>query len=315
MVGVDVGGTAIKAGIVDPQGKILEMVERDTEADEEPRKTIERIGKLVLELTRETDAAGVGVGMPGLIDSKKGIVYTSPNLKMWRDVPLREMMESHTKLPVCVGNDVNLAALGEKMYGAGIGRENLILITLGTGVGGGLIINNKLYEGSSGIAGEVGHILVSESGPLCGCGNRGCLESHVGGPRIVERTVGLIRMGWKTSLAERTGGNLTEITPKMIFEEASKGDELARAVAEEVGHYIGIALADLINVFDPEIIIVGGGISAAGDILFSPIRRTVKLRSFVYTRRPIPIVPAKLGNRAGIIGAASLARVSLKTGG
>lgn len=292
IIGIDIGGTYIKAGIVSEE-KVIHQKKIPTPLPQE-------LSFEIIELAKELGAEKLGVGVPGLVTAD-GIVYSPPNFPGIERLPLKEILERELKIPVSVANDANCVALGEWKYGAGKGKNNLIVLTVGTGVGGGLIIDGKLYVGR-GFAGEIGHITVEPNGPPCRCGNYGCLEAFVGSNYMVERALRGIKLGVDTSLSSHV-----EITPEDISENAKAGDRFAKDIIQEIGYYLGIGIANLVSILDPEMVIIGGGISNAGEILFSRIRDTVKRR--LYSRAQLDIVGAALGDRGGILGSALYAEL------
>ena len=292
VVGVDVGATYVKAGVIvnlrsHLPPKVDQFIETPTQSKD--------IVKQIVSLAKELKAESLGIGIAGLVAD--GIVYSSPNLPGIRDLKLRDLLKDRLKIPVSVENDANMVALGEWKYGSGKGTNNLLLLTLGTGVGGGIIINDKLYTGL-GFAGEVGHIIIDPDGPLCGCGNYGCLESFVGSGAIVKKAIEGIKFGTRTNLSK-----YSKITPEIISKETYNGDEFAKSIIESIGYYLGIGLASLCAVLDPDKVVIGGGIARAGEILFTQIKETVNKR--LYSRKNIKILPAKLGTYAGILGSAT----------
>jgi len=316
VVGVDLGGTNIKAGLVDPGGKIIARGTTRTKAHEGGEVIADQIAGLSRKVAADGKASwkeisGMGIGFPGLIDSNKGVIHTSPNLPRLKDVHLKKLMEGRLGIPVFVDNDVNVVALGELTFGAGVGVNNLICMTLGTGIGGGVIIDGRIHRGNGMTAGEIGHIPINREGPACNCGGKGCLESYTGSERIIGRAIDYIKSGRKTALTSKVN-DLEKLTPKLIAEAAGEGDALSLKVMEETGEYLGIALAGVINILDPDIIVIGGGVAEAGQIIFDPIKRTVRDRCYVYLRREIPIVASKLGSDAGVLGGAVLALTSLQ---
>lgn len=283
---IDVGATFIKAGnAVD--GKVSD--ERKI-ATGEPGMLTRTLLQIIVELGGEA----AGIGIPGLVDID-GKISSSPNLPGIESLPLKEILQEELNISVFVDNDVNMAALGEYRYGAGRGVKNLIMLTLGTGVGGGIIIDGKVYHGR-GYAGEVGHITIDPNGPLCQCGNYGCLESYIGANRITERAEEYVRTGVKTTLKSYAGN----ITPKIIEDEAYKGDPVAMDIVAEMSRLLGIAISNYCAILDPERVIIGGGLSKMGDILLSGVKREVGRR--LYSRKDIDIVFGELGDRAGILG-------------
>lgn len=299
-LGIDIGGTNIKAGII-YRDKVIKKVNLLTRGDDGPQECINQIKKAIRNFVKE--ASTIGIGIAGIIDSKNGIVRYSPNLRGWQDVELGKILKKEFKIPVKILNDVNAILLGEYIYGAGRGYKNVFLFTLGTGVGGAVICEDRLLFGTNGFAGEFGHTVINFNGPKCLCGNYGCLERYVGAKYIVE----LAKR--KISKVESRLKDYKELTPKLIADEAKKGDRVAKEVFEEIAYYIGIGVSNIVNLFDPEVVIISGGISQAGKILFEPIRKIVKERILGPNYRRLKIIPAKLGDDAGILGSAYFARV------
>jgi len=308
-IGIDVGGTNVKIALVNEKGNIIYSNSIPTRAEMGYEYTINNMKEAIRELLKEThtDAKsieGMGFGFPGQIDCQKGIVRLAPNIPGWVDVPIAEIMEKEFGIPTRVDNDVRCAALGELNYGAGIGCENLICITVGTGIGSGLIINGKLVRGASNAAGEIGHIKLDiNEGPLCGCGDRGCLEAFASGPSIVAMAEEYIKGGKSTKYRELAN---PDITPYIVSEAAKQGDAVAKRIFTIIGGYIGVGLASVVNLLNPEKIIIGGGVAAAGDLLLDPIKETLIKRAMPIAGSAVEIVPAQLGNSAGVIGASLL---------
>jgi glucokinase len=309
-IGVDLGGSAIKSGLVSRDGSIngFNRVAIDRMAGSEYlldqiQTEIDRLTDLAEE--RGLRAVGVGVGSPGSIERSTGRIHKSPNFRGWDNFPLRDRLVHMTSLPVFLANDVNAAAMGELKFGAGGDFRNFIMITLGTGVGGALVVDGRLYDGAEGFAGEIGHMVVTPDGPDCPCGNRGCLEQFVGAPALIRRARELLK---KIDLT----GPLAQLDPAEITVEAiglaaADGDPVARAVLAEMGRWLGIAFISLINVLDPDCILVGGGIAQAGPPLFDMIRKTVGNHAMSGNARVVPVITASLGPRAGAAGAGALA--------
>lgn len=297
-IGIDVGGTNIKAGLV-RQGRVINGMTLDTHADEGPEKCLFQIKKAIRDFVDKW--VSIGIGIAGIIDSKKGIVRYSPNLRSWENIRLASILQKEFKRPVKILNDVNAILLGEWIYGAGRGYKNIFLFTLGTGIGGAAICEGRLLFGANGFAGEFGHTVINYSGPKCLCGNYGCLERYVGSRYIIQ----LARK--KTSKAITILSRYKKLTPKIIADEAKRGDCIAREIFEEIGYYIGIGVSNIINLFDPELVIISGGISRAGRVLFDPIRKTVTQKILGLQYRRVKIVPARLGDNAGILGSAYFA--------
>lgn len=306
-IGVDLGGTAIKVGLCDAQGKLLHTYEGPTGASGGPQAVVDNIGNYVKQLVEESSydweqVAGIGAGTPGFLNIKEGIVEMSPNLR-WDHVPFKQMLEDQLGKPVRINNDANVAALGEVWSGAGAGLQNVVCYTLGTGVGGGIIINGKIYEGFNGMAGELGHMQVVPDleAVQCGCGQMGCVETVSSATGIVRMANDAVERGDRTSLSL-----LDEITAKDVFDAAKSGDEVALRIVNRAAHYLGKTMATIAVVLNPQRFIVGGGVSKAGDLLFEAIRENFRKYTPAACQKNVDIVPAILGNNAGIVGAAGL---------
>ncbi len=303
IIGIDVGGTNIKAALV-AGNTIKQRRKIPSLADSGIDRSIGQIKKALAPLHKEADA--IGIGIAGIIDSKKGAVRFSPNLRGWKNVPLGRILHEEFGLEVRLLNDVNAICLGEWKYGAAQGHDNVFLFTLGTGVGGAAVCEGKLLFGANGFAGEFGHTKIDLHGPKCACGHHGHLERYAGAQYIVARARRKMR-NRRSSLSKHR-----ILTPAIIAREAKKGDVLARDVFSEVGYYIGIGVANILALFDPDVVIISGGIARAGRVLFDPIRRTVKQSVIGAEYRKVKIIPSKLGDDAGIIGAATFARLTHK---
>lgn len=306
-IGMDVGGTFIKAGLVNPEGTILERKKRETRASQGVEAVVRTIQEVCQGLAYSQPLSCIGIGAPGLVDMTRGIVRRPPNLPGWEEVPLRDLLQDRLQARVLVANDADMVTYGEWKFGAGRGVQDLLLITVGTGVGGGIVAGGRLQMGGHGLAGEIGHTIIDPDGPPCNCGNYGCLESFVGAEYLKKRTISLINKGLKTSIPELVKGNLELITPEVISRAAKMGDTLARRTMQRLGECLGIALSNAISLLDPERVVVGGGVSNAGELLFNPIRDTIQERLFSYPLTKIEVVPAKLGENGGVIGAAMYA--------
>ena len=311
MVGVDLGGTKIAVAVVDRKCKIIKRVTVPTPARKGPTAVIKTMVEAIKNVIEEAGVGrrkivGIGIGSPGPLNPSTGVVRSAPNLYGWKNVPLKAAIEKELGIATFVENDCNAAALGEKLFGAGKGVNDFIYITVGTGIGGGLIINGELYHGESGAAGEVGHVVIDVNGPRCNCGNYGCLEAMASGPAIARMATEAIKKGRKTLISEAVGGDLKRITAEVVIDAASKGDELALEILDKAGTYLGIGMAGMINVINPEMVILGGGVMKAGDLLLKPIKRTVKKYAFPAHVEAVEIVPAALGDDAGVIGAAAV---------
>lgn len=311
-IGIDVGGTNVKIALVDENGKIIYSNSVPTYAKMGYEYTVNNIKQAIKDLMKETGTdstsiEGIGFDFPGQVDCKTGVVKLAPNIPGWVNVPIAQMIEDEFHIPTRIDNDVRCAALGELKFGAGKGCQNFVCITVGTGIGSGLVINGKVVRGAANAAGEIGHIkLQMNGGPICGCGDTGCLEAFASGPAIVAMAQDYIRGGKSTKFREMAAAEGGEITPYMVAKAAEEGDPVAKRIFEIVGEYIGIGLTSVINLLNPEKVIIGGGVAEAGDLLFDPIRRTIKERAMVVAGNSVEIVPAELGNSAGVIGASML---------
>jgi glucokinase len=306
-VGVDLGGTTIKVGLCNAEGHLLRTYEGATQAANGADAILSNIEAYVKLLvppgTPEWDAvAGIGIGVPGFLDIPAGIVNSSPNLPL-RDVPLTQIMQEKLGKPVKMNNDANVAALGEAWGGAGRGIANCVCYTLGTGVGGGIILNNRLIEGFRGMAGELGHLsIVADLEAIqCGCGMMGCLETVASATGIIRMARDAVERGDKTPLAL-----LEEITAKDVLEAAKEGDEVAQRIVSRAAYYLGKSLAAVAVVVNPQRFIIGGGVSKAGEFLFAQIREVFYKLTPGNAKDGVEIVPAELGNNAGVVGAAGL---------
>ncbi len=307
VVGVDFGGTHLRAALIDEPGTIHERLKHETQARLGPSGVIDRIAAAVRDMANHVPAdgevAGVGVIAPGPADPFKGVVLNAPNLSGWTNIPLASELEQRVSLPVWIGNDANLAALAEHRYGAGQGLSDIIYLTISTGIGSGFIVHNKLLLGATGMAGEGGHMQIVPDGPLCGCGNRGCVESLASGPNIAQEAAARLRRGLPSSL--HSLGH--EPTPRDVVQAAREGDQMATELLQQAGGYIGMAVANLVHLFNPQRIIIGGGVSNAGDLLFDPIRKIANQRVMAGYRGTFDVLPAALGDNVGLLGAAALA--------
>lgn len=306
-VGVDLGGTNIKVGICDKQGNLLHTYEGPTGVEQGPEAVLNRIAEYVKQIVSDSpfeweQVAGVGAGVAGFIDIQNGTVLFAPNLK-WKDVPVKRELEQRLGLPVALDNDANVAALGEAWSGAGAGLKNIVVYTLGTGVGGGIIIDGKIYQGFRGMAGELGHIKVVPDleAIQCGCGQLGCVESVSSATGIVRMAKDAVERGETTTLSLNEN-----ITAKDVFNAAKDGDEVAIRIVKRAAYYLGKSMAAVAVVLNPQRFVIGGGVSRAGDILFEEIRKVYAQNVPEAFAQGVDIVPAKLGNDAGVVGAAGL---------
>ncbi|MEJ7819392.1 MAG: ROK family protein [Rubrobacteraceae bacterium] len=303
-IGVDVGGTKIAAGVVTPEGKLLNEVRYPS--DGSTKVLLDSIARAVREVRDGYEVGAVCLAVPGLILAQEGKVVFSPNLSAIQGVPLKDELEGRFDLPVTVENDANAAAWGEFRFGAGSEVDHLVFVTLGTGVGGGVITHGVLMRGAQGAGGELGHVTIQATGPRCGCGNHGCLESLASGTAITRRA--------REVAAKKPNSALGKLASerKLIGEDvtnlAHKGDEAALAVLEETGLWLGIGLAGFVNIFNPEVIAIGGGAAKAGDLILDRARKEMYLRARSPSRDLVEIKEATLGAKSGVIGAAALAR-------
>lgn len=298
-IGIDIGGTSAKMALVDRHAKILARTSTPCDRRLPWRRLLGDIAAAAAELAEKNGVCGVGVGCAGCIDVTKGIVHLSPNLPLWKNVPLKAFLERALGEPCVMDNDVNMMALAESRYGAARGALNVCCITVGTGVGGGLLFGGRLYRGQAMSAGELGHIQVEPEGVPCNCGNRGCLERYIGKDGLVRLALSAMR-GKRSMLAQ-----MKEITPVAIADAARRGDGVAKSVWEKAGYYLGLGMVGIVNLLNPDVIVVGGGIGNAGNLLLDPARRTVRKRALPVPARHVRIVRAELGEDAGLIGAAT----------
>ena len=299
-IGVDIGGTNIKIALVDKEGKIVYSNTTPTRADLGYEHSLGNIKLAISDLIKETNESkdsieAIGFGFPGQIDYQAGIVRLLPNMPGWVDIPVADIIQKEFQIPTRLDNDVRVATLGELKYGAGKGCQNLVCITVGTGIGSGLVINGKLARGAKNAAGEIGHIKMSMGdGPLCGCGDFACFEAYASGPAIVQMAKEYV-MGGKSSKFKELATE--ELSPYIVAQAALQGDVVA---------IIGLGLTSVVNLLNPEKVIIGGGVADAGDILFNPIKEVIQKRAMPIQASSVEIVPAVLGNTAGVIGASLL---------
>ena len=312
VLAIDLGGTKIISAIVSPDGQLIAKERSLTLADEGQQSVINRLllaidRLLKLKNTDSSQLDSISIAAAGGIDIKKGLVTSSPHLPGWHNVPLRDIVRDKYKVGTFLLNDASAAALGEHRFGAGRGVNNLVLLTIGTGIGGGIIIDGKLYHGPSGSAGEFGHTTIDVNGLKCACGNVGCLEMLVSGTAMAREAKRRIAQGERSSLVEMVAGKIEEITAEEVGAAAQDGDSLASDIITEAANYLGVGLVNLVNTFNPEMIIIGGAVAKLGDLLLDPARRLVKERAFPISAQAVRIVPAQLGDEAGLLGAAVFA--------
>jgi glucokinase len=303
-IGVDVGGTKIAAGIVNSQGEILDEVRYPTPHSSE--KLVETIAGAVTEVRDGSEVGGVCLAVPGLILAQENRVVFSPNLRAVEGIPLKDELEPRMGLPLTVENDGNAAAWGEFRFGVGSEADHLVFVTLGTGIGGGVITQGILMRGAQGSGGELGHVTIQATGPRCACGNRGCLEALASGTAIGRRARE-VAIEYPDSALGRLAAR-RQVLGEDVTELAREGDKVALSVLEEAGTWLGVGLAGFVNVFNPEVVAVGGGVMAAGELILEAARREVHLRARPPSRDLAEVKVATLGARSGVLGAAALAR-------
>ena len=308
-IGVDVGGTKVAAGVVDEHGTVLRSVRRPTPSAS-PLHVEETIAAAVADLRAEYDVEAVGIGAAGFIDEDRAVVLFAPNL-VWRDEPLRDEVAKRVGLPVVVENDANCAAWAEYRFGAGVGESHLVVVTVGTGIGGGFVVNGELYRGRFGIGAEFGHMQVVKDGRRCGCGQKGCWEQYCSGRALLHeaREIADVQPQYGTRLLELGDGEPEGIEAPEVTQAAREGDPAALACFAEIGWWLGRGLADLSAMLDPGMFVIGGGVADAGDLLLDPARVAYAEQLTGSAARTHPQIRlAKLGNEAGLVGAADLAR-------
>ena len=304
-IGIDVGGTKTAAMRVSGDGTVIAREVLPTPADD-MAATLETIVAAAKTVATE-EVAAAGIAAAGLVETATGILRFAPNLA-WRDAPLVAFVSERLDVPVVADNDNTAAAWGEFRFGAGRGYRDLLLVGVGTGIGGGIVADGELVRGAHGFAAEIGHIVVEPDGPLCGCGNQGCWEQVASGQAVTRAGREAVRSGAATSLVALSGGDVGRVTGPMVTRAARDGDAVAIGIIAEVGRRLGVGIAGLVNVLDPEVVVVAGGVAAAGDLLLGPARATFAQTVEAPGHRPeVPIVPAALGNDAGAVGAAALA--------
>ncbi len=310
-IGCDLGGTNLRAAIVDVENaSVLYQMSIPTLAREGHDAVMRRMGDLFLQVIekaglKKEEIGGIGIGVPGVLDLEKGETLFLPNLPgTWPHVPLQSTITEMTGLPTALLNDVRSITYGEWRFGAGQGVDTVAVFAIGTGVGGGLVVNGQLHLGIGGTGGEIGHTTIDFNGPRCGCGNYGCLEAYASAPAISAMGMKAVSQGLTTRIGELCEYDLNRITPKLIAKAALEGDEIAKDIYERAGFYIGIAAANMCVAIGPRRIIIAGGVSRAGDLLLNPIRRTVRERVTVMPVDQVEVVQSQLGDNAGVIGVA-----------
>ncbi|MCX6010556.1 MAG: ROK family protein [Chloroflexi bacterium] len=311
-LGIDLGGSKILTAVVDSQGEMLSSDESITPATKGREAVIQSILDSSHRVLKQASVAlsqicAIGVGAAGISNPEAGILFTSPNLPAVRDVPLRDIMQERLGKKTFLINDANAAALGEFYFGAARGVCNFIYITLSTGIGGGIVIDGKIYTGAIGAAGEVGHMTIDDNGPICNCGNRGCWEMLASGTALAREAKHRIKEGVRTSILEYAEGDMEKVTAQVIHSAAQQDDSLAKELIARTGYYVGVGLANLINIFNPELIVIGGGLSNIGDMLLGPAFKVAGERAYKEAFQAVRFASAELGRNSGVLGAAAFA--------
>jgi glucokinase len=315
IVGVDLGGTNIVVGLLPIEGgDVIGLRTLPTDPGRGAKFVVDRIIGMVEDVIKrglhETGAdrsaiAGVGIGSPGPLDRAAGVVINTPNLG-WRNFPLRDLVSNGVGLPATLDNDANCATYGEWWLGAGRDVDTLVGLTLGTGIGGGIVLQGRIYHGVSDVAGEIGHMTIDSTGRKCKCGNYGCLEAYASGPAIALRAVEGIEAGVETSLTEMVNGDFHKLTAATVYEAAVEGDAYATEVMKDTARFLGAGVGNIINVLNPEMVVIAGGVTRAGEHLFGPLRAEVRRRAFRSAEERCRIVSAELPGTAGVVGAAAV---------
>lgn len=317
IVGVDVGGTNVVVGTVPEDGRaVYGLAKERTATADDGRAAVAQIARLVEhsiaaasnEVGGTIEVAGVGVGSPGPIDIQAGVVLLSPNLG-WHDFPLRDLLREATGYPTALDNDANCAIFGEWWRGAAEGGRVVVGLTIGTGIGGGLVIDGEIFHGASDIAGEVGHMSIDSTGRRCNCGNYGCLEAYASGSAIAARAIEGIQAGEQTSVPQLVDGDLARVTAQVVYDAARAGDAYALEVIQDTARFLGTGVASLINIFNPDVVVICGGVTAAGERLFGPLKTEVARRAFRPAVEACRIVPGTLPGTAGVYGAVAAFKV------
>jgi glucokinase len=310
-IGVDIGGTKVLGGVVHPDGTVIDQARRDTPA-EDTSETLARIVEVVEELRAKHEVEAVGIGAAGWIDAARSRVLYAPNLA-WRDEPLRDELQARIDAPIVVENDANAAAWAEFRYGAARhADDSMVMFTIGTGIGGGIVLGGQLVRGAHGIAAELGHVLAVPDGHPCGCGSRGCIEQYASGNALSRfaRELAVKNPARGAELLAEAGGDPAGLTGPMVTDAAQQGDLIALEAFNTCGYWLGQGLADMVQIFDPQVLVVGGGVIEAGDLLLKPAKEAFFERLAARGKLPVAeIIAAQLGNVAGVVGAADLARI------
>lgn len=307
-IGIDLGGTNIKGALVSAEGNILQECSMPTCVDLGTEAVASRIGQVIAQLSDgEAAIGGVGVGCPGTVDDASGIVRFAANLN-FINFDLRSALRAYTALPIHLGNDANAAALGEALFGCGKGAESTIVVTLGTGVGGGVIIDGKLFQGFRSAGAELGHVVIRMGGAQCTCGRKGCFEAYASATALIRQTREAMEKHPESKLWDLCGGDLEKVEGKTAFDGQALGDETAKRIVSRYVKYLAEGLVNICNEFRPEAIVLGGGVCGAGDVLLKPLKRRINRYIYGGTKyAPVKVVIASLGNDAGLVGAVKYA--------
>jgi glucokinase len=313
IIAVDLGGTNVRVAAVNLKGRILRRISFPTEASRGRERVTENILSNIKELLRgfskdKFEVIGGGFGIPGAIMLDRGIVSQSPNLPGWEDYDIRSRLEDGLGMPIFIENDANAFALGEGWLGAAKGVKDFCCLTLGTGVGGGIVLNGGIWHGAEGKAGEIGHMVIDVDGPLCQCGSNGCLETLASGSAITRMAIEAIEGNGETDLIERCGGQIEAITSKMVYESARDGDPLSREIFQRMGRYLGVGLANLVNLLNVQLMVIGGQVSEAWDLFIDRARTELEKRALGSMGKGVKLEKARCGNDAGILGAAYIVK-------
>ncbi|MBN1582898.1 MAG: ROK family protein [Anaerolineae bacterium] len=314
-LGIDLGGTKIGTGLVNEAGYVRASDYRPTQVlqgcDAVVARMIEAAHEVIVNSgTNVNEIAGIGIGAPGPMDIPAGILTEPPNLPGWHDVPLRQLIQDAMGIPAFLENDANAAAIGEYLYGAGRGTRHMVYVTVSTGIGGGLILDGKIYHGTTGGAGEIGHMTILPRGPHCGCGNRGCLEALASGTAIAREGQELVNRGINTMIAKLVQDAPYDVSAKDVVNAMKLGDAYATEIIVQAMHYLGIGMANLVNLFNPQMLVIGGGLANLGDMLLEPVARGIELYAFPSAAAKVQVRLAELGDQVGIVGAAGAAMMA-----
>ena len=318
LVGIDLGGTNVDVGVVDRSGKVIARHAAPLNRPKTRQEVLDAVYLATEDTLRragmKTDAVrAIGIATPGTLDIANGVVVSAANLPEWKDVPLRDLIKKRFDVPTVLENDANAAAWGEFWVGAGRDVKSLVMLTLGTGIGGGVVLDGKLWHGWKDSAAELGHVTIDYKGRQCVCGNIGCLEAYASADSTVRRFIESVRSGKETNLKRAFEEKPESITSRLIYEEALKGDVLCRDTLRETGFFLGVGIVTILHFLNPEMVVLTGGLIGAGPMIMDPLKKVVEERAFSRSREDVQIVFARLGTDAGVIGAAGCASIALET--